>query len=179
MVLAELGISELGELILGGVVVAPPPPPLLEQDARYRTKVYLDAKLNNENLVKDDGITQVSFAVIYAYPPYPLIKEFLITGDPVDLLFLIDVPTSIPSPSHARYNEAVPIIVSCIDKVGITGTLLKWTAENELRRIFEMYPFGSFRSLDHIGGEDQRIGPDILYQTRLILNYRRTATYVV
>lgn len=173
-----LGVGALGTFILGGTAAtAPPTPPLLEEDARYRTKVFIQEHLEPLHLVKDDGSTLVSYAVIYAYPPYPLIEEFMHPEYPVDLLYLIGCPTTQPLLVHTRYLEAVPITICCIDKSGITGTKLKWTAENELRRIFEVYSFGSFRSLDRIGDSDERLGSTIMYQTTLTLNYRRTASY--
>lgn len=174
-----LGTGALGTFILGGVAyAAPPPPPLLEYDARYRTKAHMEGHIDPLHIVKDDGTTQADYAVIYAYPPYPLILEFLHPQYPVNGLYLIGVPTSKPIGSHVRYEESVPITVCCIDKAGVTGTLLRWTMENELRRIFERHAFGSFRSLDRISETTERLGGITLYQVTLTLNYRRTAVYV-
>jgi len=148
------------------------------EDARYRTKVYLDTYLLNANLTKDDGTTQVSFIVAYADPDYPLIRVF--NDKAVDLVFCVGDPNSeaILDSDHypIGYNEAVPITTFCIDKTGITGTKLKWKAEAELRRVCETYPLGSVRSLEKIGDNDQNLGSTILHSREFTLKYRRDVT---
>lgn len=153
----------------------------MAEDARYRTRVYLThatTGLNNANLTKDDGSTQVNFIVAYGYPDYPLLKVFKTKG--VDLIFSIGEPNASPILGHNQtpygYEEHVPIETYCIDKPGITGTKLKWKAEKELRRITETYPTGSQRVLSDRRDNDKRLGSTILYSTQFILNYRRGTT---
>jgi len=145
-------------------------------DARSNTKTWLATYINNANLTEDDNTTQVNYVLMYAYPDYPLVYEFQV----VDLLFLIETPNSTPllgsSPYAYGYEEHVPIVVCCVDKVNITGTKLRWKAIRELRRITETYPLGSRRSLDEERPFDERLGSTILHQQRVILNYRRDTT---
>lgn len=152
------------------------PPPEDFGDARKRTKLYLDAYLAASKISKDDD-SAASFAVIYAYPPYPLEQEFKAASNPVDVLFLVGCPTAGPLIADTRVEESVPIEIWCIDKTGITGTKLKWKCEKELRRVLKSYHWGSFRSLDRVEDNDQRLGSTTFYSTRLVFNYRRTATY--
>lgn len=149
-------------------------------DARQRTKEYLDTYLSNGNLTEDDGTTQVKFAVIWENPPYPIEREF--RGSPaVDLLFVVGTPNSSPmmdpvSQVAYGYEEHVPIITQCIDKTGITGTLLRWKACQELRRIIKAYPTGSHRALKEERPSEQHLGSIIVHAQRLVMNYRRDTT---
>jgi len=143
------------------------------EDARYRTKVYLDTYLTAANILKDDGTSQASFAVIFANPPYPILKEFYAASTPVDLLFCVDTPTSEALPLGIGYMENMPITILCIDKLGITGTKLRWTAEAELRRITVANPHGSLRSLSHMTNSEKDLGGVILYSVTYIMRYKR------
>ena len=149
-------------------------------DARYRMKAYLDANINNANLTKDNGTTQVTFAVIYANPPYPLLKEFMAASSPVDLLFCIGEPNSTPildfDQTPSRYEEHVPIMTRCIDKLGITGTKLKSKAEIELRRVCEANPTGSQIDIGPRQDDDEDTGSTVLYGTKFVPSYVRDTT---
>jgi hypothetical protein len=152
----------------------------MAEDARYRTKVWLDTYITKANLTKDDDSTQVRFRVMYANPDYPFKKDFKHFADPTDLFFIIDTPNSTAMPGHDQYpigyEEHVPIEVACIDKTGITGTLLRWKAVKELRKVAEDNPFGSQRSLEEERPNDKRLGSLTVYSQRVILNYRRDTT---
>ncbi len=140
------------------------------EDARYRTKVYLETYLDSNALP--------TFIVAYGKPDYPLIKVFKTKG--VDLVFSIGEPESVPllNPDFTPYGyeEHVPIATFCIDKDNIEGTKLKWQAETELRRVLETYPLGSVRTLVRRRDNDTRLGSITLYSTEYILNYRRDTT---
>lgn len=164
-----LGAVQIGTYVAAGA----PAPPSTFEDARYRTKVYLDTYLLSSNLLNDIS-EPVTYAVIYANPNYPLSKEFRASSDEVDLLFLIGKPTS-ELMYGVRYTEHVPITVCTIDKTNLTGTKLTWTAEKELRRIAETYPHGSLRSVERISDSEIQLGSTVLYSTTFMLNYRRTA----
>jgi len=174
-----LGTATCGELVLGEGILASAPPTLVE-DARYRTKVYLEAYLDESKLLHDDDATPAAFAVMYAYPNYPLTLEFFHVTDPVDLLFLIGKPNSTAllqgDQTAWGYREHVPITISCVDKTGITGTILLWKAEAELRRITEEHPLGSQRSLKTMGDDELRLGSTVIYQAKYIVNYQRNLT---
>jgi len=152
------------------------------QDARQRTKVYLDAKLTAGNITKDDGTTGARFLVMYEKPNYPMEREFRSVSATymVDLVFLVGEPTSEPMIDSDQtaygYTEKVPIIAVCIDKTGITGTKLLWKATAELRLVLQDYPFGSYRSLEVMTSEDEPLGSTILYTKRHVLNYERDLT---
>lgn len=150
----------------------------MPEDAKYRTKIYLETYLLNANLTKDDDTTQVSFIVAYADPDYPLVRVFI--DKAVDLVFCIDDSPSDPviDSDHyvIGYNEHVPIIPSCINKIGISGVILLHKARTELRRVCETYPFGSLREPTSEKPETERLGSTILYKLRFSLDYLRDLT---
>ena len=147
-------------------------------DARLRTKVYLETWLNNANLMKDNDTSQVAFIVAYGNPDYPLTQIF--NDKNVDLVFSIGDPDSeaIADSDHypIGYKETVPIIIFCVDKTGITGAKLRWKAEAELRRVIEQHPEGSQRSLEKIRDNDKNLGSTILYSREFALKYVRDTT---
>lgn len=148
------------------------------QDARQRTKTYLETYLTDSNLTKDDDSSKANYIVAFGMPDYSIIRVF--KDKQIDLIFSIGEPTSTPLMGHDLsaygYEEHVPIQTFCIDKSGITGTKLKWKAEAELRRITESYPTGSERSFERRGTRDERLGSTILYSTEFMLTYRRDTT---
>lgn len=148
------------------------------QDARQRTKVYLETYLSASNLTKDNDSTLAKYIIPFGNPDYPITRVF--KDKRVDLIFSIGEPNSRPLMNFDQTpygsEEHVPITTFCIDKVGITGTKLKWKAEAELRRITETYPSGSQRSFERRSDRDQRLGSTILYSTEFLLNYRRDTT---
>jgi len=173
----------VGTYLTGEAPPPPPPPPdqppLQEvelTDARQQTKSYLETYLDANNITKDEG-APAAYAVIYTNPNYPIQLEFFASSEPVDLLFVIGEPESRPMLTHDLvpygYIEHVPIYIFCIDKTGVTGTLLKWKAEKELRRITKTYPLGSQRAMERRSDNDRILGSTILYSTEFTLNYRR------
>jgi len=148
-------------------------PPL--EDARYRTKVYLQTHISNSYLTKDDDNTQVSFTVMFANPNYLIELEFYAASNPVDLIFCIGTPDSVALPVGVGYIENMPITIWTIDKTGITGTKLRWKAERELRRICEDYPHGSLRTWDRLSDNEQHLGGTVLYSVNYIMRYKRYA----
>lgn len=147
--------------------------PEASQDARQRIKVFLDTRLLAANITKDDNTTQASYITCWADPPYPITKVF--NTKSVDLVFSIGIPASQAPRVHTRYEEVVPITTYSTDKTGITGTKLRWKGELELRRIVREYYAGSFHALQRIEDNDEPLGSMILYSTKFMLNYRRTA----
>lgn len=147
-------------------------------DPRYRTKDYLETYLTAGNLTKDDDATNVSFIVAFGEPDYPITKVFLTKG--VDLVFSIGDPESTPLMDYDRsaygYSEKVPITVTAIDKTGITGEKLRWKAEAELRRVVEVNPTGSQRSLEAMRPNEVKLGSTTLYQQTYVLRYLRDTT---
>lgn len=148
------------------------------EDARYRTKVYVETYWTRANATDDDD-NALGVEVMFDSPDYPLTWEFK-EPSVVDVVLTIGKPDSKPLIGHDKkaygYEEHVPIKIFSVDKTGVTGTKAVWQAETELRRITETYPSGSMRTLDRIGDRDQNLGSTILYCTEYILNYRRDTT---
>lgn len=147
-------------------------------DARYRTKVWLDTYLSNANLTKDDDSTQVTFITAFGYPDYPLLRVFI--DKAVDLVYSVGKPVSTPmmdplTQSPYGYNEKVPIEITCITKQGVTGLKLLWKAEAELRRIAETNPEGSVRNLSDSTDITQMMST-IIHGVRVEMTYRRDTT---
>jgi hypothetical protein len=140
-------------------------------DARDRTKVYLDSYLTAANLTKDDGSTLANFIVCFGSPDYPMERVFIDRG--VDLIFSIGTPDSEALPVGIGYIENVPITVFTVNKPGITGTKLRWTAEEELRRVIETYPLGSLRTADRMSDNEQNLGSTVLYSVTYTMRYKR------
>ena len=150
------------------------------EDARYRTKVYLEEYITDANLTEDDDSTPVYYIIAYEKPSYPLVSVFRLKG--VDLVFSILTPTSEPifSGDHIirRYKESVPIETFCIDKgTRITGTKLRWKASEELREVFKDHPTGtSERPLKDEAPNDINLGSTTLYSQHFTFNYYRGVT---
>lgn len=141
------------------------------EDARYRTKEYLETYLD------DDALP--NYIVAYGMPDYPLVRVFKTKG--VDLVFSIGSPDTSPmmdayTRSPYGYNENVHVSTECIDKTNVDGTKLFWQAESELRRVAESYPTGSLRVLTSHRPATQNLGSTVLYSGEYILNYRRDTT---
>jgi hypothetical protein len=149
------------------------------EDARRRTRIYLKEYLDGSALTDDVGENEVKYIVVYGDPGYPVTKVF---GEPknVTVVFTVEEPESSPlvdfDGSIYGYDESLPIKISCIDKQGVTATKLKWKAEEELRRILEGYPFGSFRSLTRRSGSASYFGASVFYETTWVLHYSRDTT---
>lgn len=146
------------------------------QDARQRTRTWLDAYLDQSNVLKDDGVSQAIFKTMWAFPDYPLKMEFkapsVICG-----IYAVGEPESKALIGHDReayaYVEEVPIFICAMNKAGATATLVKSQMRIELRRICQEYPTGSIRHLDFVRSEDERFGGETLYKDRLSLRYKR------
>ncbi len=142
------------------------------QDARQRTKTWLDEHINSNYITEDDGVTKAKFITAFADPDYPLIRVFY--DKYVDVVFTVGTPNSEALPVGVGYIEHVPIKIWTVDKLGsITGTKLRWTVEKELRRVTEEYPTGSLRTLDRVRDNEQRLGSTVLYSVEFILEHKR------
>ena len=135
-------------------------------DARKNTRNYWTAYLDSDNLNNHSYIT------CYSNPDYPMVRVF--EDKEIDIIFAVDQPTSTPLPGHDRkpygYEEYVPTDVLALD------TQLMHLGGAELRRITEVHPEGSQRSLESMTPNTTRLGSHTLYSQRHILNYRRDLT---
>jgi hypothetical protein len=149
------------------------------QDARQRTKVFLDTYLTAANMKMADGVTLLDTHVMYDDHILPLHKLF--TDKNLDAIFSIGTATSRPlwNFEHQTYGyiENVPITVYAIDPVGSNeGTKTRWTCEAELRRIVETNFGGSLgvlRRFESATPNTQDMGSWKLYSVRYNLEYKR------
>lgn len=150
----------------------------LRDDARYRTRVYIQTWWTAAN-AEDDAGNPLTVQCIYSSVPYPLTLE-LYDGSTVDVLILLGKAKSTPLTGHDHaafgYNEQVPITISAIDKTGVTADKAVTQCETELRNLMEQYPTGSVRTLDQTKETTEILGSNILYQIEYLLNYQRDKT---
>lgn len=148
-------------------------------DARYRQKVFLETYIDQNNIVKDDGETQAGVEFMYWEPNYPLVQEFK-APSVVHGIYAIGTPESEASRSGdliiRRYHERVPIVLITMDRTGVTGTLLNWSMNEELRSICEAHSTGSQRNLERGRNLDLDLGTTKLYQRETIMDYWRGTT---
>jgi hypothetical protein len=116
--------------------------------------------------------------IAFGWPNYPLVKVF--EDKMVDLIFSIGDPISTPilnaDKTVGAYSEVVPVTVACMDKIGLTATLLKWKAEAELRSVCESNPLGSVRTMTDRKPLTERIGSSVIYKLSYNIRYRRYIT---
>jgi len=151
----------------------------LVDDARYRTKVYLDTYWDEANCEDDLG-EELTVVAMYESPPYPLILEFLSAepGD-TDAILSIGKPESTAIIGHDHiafgYNEKVPITIQAINKTNLTADKAITQCENEIRRICQTYPLGSLRMLETIRPATTKPGTT-LYGAEYVMRYTRGTT---
>ncbi|MFA5365194.1 MAG: hypothetical protein WC325_08455 [Candidatus Bathyarchaeia archaeon] len=147
----------------------------LNDDPRYRIKVWLDTYLLAANLTKNDGATECSFITCFSGADYPLTTVF--DTKTVDLVYTVNDPESTPfyngDKSIYGYEEKVPVEITTIDKSGISGKNLRWKAECELRRLCETYAFSSLRVMEKRRENTVRAGALIFYSVIFDVTYRR------
>lgn len=146
-------------------------------DARSNTKSYIDVKVRSSQITKNDDSTLASWTCIYEDPPYHLSREFRAASNSVQGLYVVSQPNSTPLIQVGRavhgYDEQVPIHICAVDSTDVTGTVLQWKMEAELRYVLETYPIASYRSLDRRASHDRALGSMWLYDAEFVLNYRR------
>jgi len=152
----------------------------LVDDARNRTKDWLDTYITASNVTKDDAIETANGITHYAKPPYPLRRIFF---DEKNIDWIISIGQPRTTPSHVdwdgtiiSYNEKVPIEINTVTKSDVTGDLLLEKAEAEFRRVLETYPLGSYRSFTQSNPSTTDMGGWNLYGVSYILTYKRDVT---
>ena len=149
-------------------------------DARSKVKDYLDLRVTASNLTKNDGSTQISYAVIFENPPYHLRHEYRASSSPVQGLYVVGSPATETllgaSTSPLGYEEHVPIHVATMDSTGCGGEQLRWKMNAELRNVVETYQIGSNTNLLRQRDQTINLGSDPLYDTTWDLSYRRSTT---
>ena len=73
-------------------------------DARDRTKVFIDTYVTDANITKDDDTSEASWTCMYAHPNYPLTRLYYNPKN-VDGVYFIDTPstTAIADWKHETY----------------------------------------------------------------------------
>jgi hypothetical protein len=150
------------------------------QDARQRTKVFLDTYLTATNMLWDDGVTALTTITTFADPDYPFL-EVMYGGKNVDVVFSIDQSMAEPKVDWDGtiygYREQVPITLYAVTKQGRAGPKILWQGEAELRRIVETNPTGSYRSIRRVASRNQALGDGtLLHSVEYVLTYDRDTT---
>jgi len=146
-------------------------------DPRYRTLVYFNTYYESSNVLEDDDETEAAVIGCYSNPNYPL--KLVFDTKAVDGVVAVGTPDTEPLLDHRgyiyAYREQVPLEIFTCDKSGVTGTNLRWSIENELRRIVETYPLGSYRTLRRMSDAERDMGGWKLYSVRYVLDYTRVS----
>jgi hypothetical protein len=163
----------------------------MSADPRSRTKTWLDYYIDVTpgtatrlgNLLLDDAATAPQLLMQYAKPNYDLDRIMLPTtqgGKGYDLVYNVYTPESTPlhTWNHQTYGyiEKVTIEPAAMTKTGLTGTTLRWQAEQELRRITETYAGGSLgalRRFQRMSDSEEPLGALRLYSVKYELEYKR------
>jgi len=114
----------------------------------------------------------MNWIACYSGADYPLVRVFDTKG--IAIIFAIDSPDSEPlmqgDLTPRGYDENMPIHVLTLD------TEVNHLAEAELRRVLENYPTGSQRGMGRRDTVVHNYGSLQVYDTTVILNYRRGVT---
>lgn len=149
-------------------------------DARYRTKLWLDAYARVAQITKDNDSTQASWATIFNEPPYTLKNEFRAASSPVQGLYVVDESNSTALVNHDLltygYLEHVPVHVCTVNSTACNGEALLWKMIAELRYVAETYPTGSLRLMESERKQDHDLGGMWLYDRVFTLEYERDKT---
>ncbi len=149
------------------------------EDPRYRTRTYLTAYYESANVLEDDDVTEATVINCYSNPNYPL--KLVFDTKNIDGIYSVGTPTSNALPDWRgyiyAYDEEIPIEIFTCDKTGITGTNLRWSMENELRRIVQTYPlyglYGTYRTISRMAENEQDMGGWKLYSVKYLVPYLR------
>ena len=148
------------------------------EDARVRTKDWIDTYYTPANATDDDG-NALGMQCMFANPDYPLSLEFK-HPSVIDVIITVDKPRSTPLPGHdqavTHYREHVPIQIMSVNKTGVTAVKAVWQAEAEIRRIGETYPSGSLRVLESVRDFTRDLGSTRVEGSEYTLNYVRDTT---
>lgn len=147
-------------------------------DARVRTRVFLTTYLSAAAITEDNGTTLAPYTICYENPPYPLKRIFYDKAN--DACITLGAPTSESEKtfdgSVKGYLEHVPITIYTIDTQTVTGEMLIWKIEAEIRRVVETYWTGSFRSIGGIKPNSHPFDGWTLYSKTYDLTYERDKT---
>jgi hypothetical protein len=151
-------------------------------DSRDQVREFLISNLDCNSITRDDGSTKADYCIMFDNPDYSLLKEFSAADDPVDGIFAIDIPNSVPLVDSDYtvygYDEYVPILIYTIDKEGVSGARLQGKMESGIRRVCDS---DSARAgpmhvyLERRGDRRTRIGSRTLYTAEFVFSFKRSA----
>ncbi len=137
------------------------------KDAQTRIKEFLDFYIDNENLLLDDGETEMNILIAKDLPNYLLTYVFDLRN--IDLIFSVGGENSKAimdgnSGLTIGYNERVPVTMYTVDKIGLTATKALQQAKKELRAELEAYGADAgYRALSNQQPVNLRVGAAILW----------------
>ena len=145
-------------------------------------KSYLDTYYTASNVTIDDATTYAQVLIQYGTPLEQVRENFI--NQSFDVVISLEEPLVEPLMDSDQtpygYEFDVPVRVYTVDKrdaddsLTVTGTILKFTVEAELRRILEDQPAGSQYSMSRGRVVSQYLGGDMIYGSEYIVNYRRS-----
>ena len=150
----------------------------MADDPRLRTKEWLDLYLSSANILKTDGVTPCQIHASYGNNRNYL-RQILSGNIDNDVEFTIqDAETTAHVGFNKKayaYKEKVTVEPYAINKTAVNGLDVVWQAQNELRRISEVYPLGSVRTFEGFAPNTKDMGGWELYSKRCVLKYKRAA----
>lgn len=135
------------------------------------------ANINNDVLLKKDAATHAKYLVMYEQPPWVLIKDFIIRQG-YDLI--ITVGRSMVIPKRVVRNEPLifdgrfPIGIWTVDKTDIDGDVLKFQADDEIRRVIRVS--NKYQLHPHETDDDHVLDGIQIYNRTLIIRYEIPST---
>lgn len=157
---------------------------MVVSDPRAGMKTYLDTYYTASNVTIDDAVTLAQVLVQYGTPLEQVKENFI--NQSFDVVISLEEPVVTPLMDSDQtpygYEFDVPVRIYTIDKRAgddsliVTGTILKFTVEAELRRILEDQPAGSQYRMGRGRVVNQYLGGDMIYGSEYIINYRRSTT---
>jgi hypothetical protein len=144
-------------------------------DARGRTKTWIDFYIDESKLTLDDG-SQATWLSQFANPDYFIHLVLLTKG--YDLIYSVDQSDAqalyAVDKSAYAYEETIRVTMYAVDKLNLTATNLIAKAEMELRKKLTEYPLGSIRQMTTRKGSPVDLGGGVkLYSTTLTIRYKR------
>jgi len=145
-------------------------------DPRAKTKEYIDEKVRDAQITKNDGSTEASWACAFKPLPYTMELEFRGASN-MNGLYMVGQPvtTSLLDQNLKPYGykELVPVDIYTIDSTDCAGDPLAWRMEAEWRYVTETYVTGSQKNLETRRGEIINLGSLQLYHIPTDLSFVR------
>ena len=130
------------------------------------------ANLNDDALTKKDASTHAKYLVMYEKPPWTLIKDFIIR-EGYDLIISVGRKQVFPK----RFVRNIPLVfdgrfpigIWTVDKPDIDGDVLKFKADDEIRRVIRAS--GKYQLYPYEKDDDHTLDGIKIYNRTLIIKY--------